>query len=51
MLKAACHGIVLGAVLPVLAYNVKCHNWMNVFIYIGLVALETNHIVAHLKES
>jgi len=51
LLKAAVHGILLGATLPVLLYNMKCKNWMNIITYSSLIALETYHIVEHLKES
>lgn len=48
-LKAAAHGLLLGCVLPLLAYNVSRQNWRNVFIYSALIGFELHHIVGHVS--
>lgn len=51
VLKAAVHGIVLGAILPVLTYNLKVKNSLNIFIYSALSIFELYNILGHLKDS
>lgn len=48
-LKGGIHGLLLGCVLPVLAYNAIRRNKLNSGIYFGIVILEIWHIAGHLK--
>lgn len=49
-LKAVSHGLLLGCILPILAYNVSSKNWFNVMVYAGIIGWEMNHIVGHVRE-
>lgn len=46
--KAGAHGLLLGCVLPVLAYNLMRRNTMNSAIYLGLMLFEVRQILGHL---
>lgn len=48
-LKAAAHGLLLGCVLPLLAYNVSRRNWRNIFIYAALIGFEIHSIAGHVS--
>ena len=48
-LKAACHGLFLGCLLPVLAYNALSGKRLNTLIYSTLLAFEVVQIVQHLE--
>lgn len=48
ILKAGCHGILLGATLPVLLYNLGAKNKLNACIYTILVGFESFQILKHL---
>ena len=50
-LKAACHGLFLGCLLPVLAYNVLAKRRLNTLIYSALLAFEVAQIVQHLEDA
>ena len=47
--KGGIHGLLLGCVLPVLAFNVVRRNKMNVAIYASLALLEIWRIAGHLR--
>ena len=49
-LKAACHGLFLGCLLPVLAYNIMGRKRLNAYIYGALLAFEVVQIVHHLED-
>ncbi|TMI95625.1 MAG: hypothetical protein E6H08_05975 [Bacteroidetes bacterium] len=51
LLKAACHGLLFGCTLPVLAYNASRKNHKNVFIYLALLSLEIFHITGHMRDA
>ncbi len=51
LLKAACHGLLFGCTLPVLAYNIARKNPRNSFIYLALLALEVFHITGHMRDA
>lgn len=46
-LKAAAHGLLLGCILPVLAYNVSRQNWRNTITYCFFIGFEIYHITGH----
>lgn len=50
-LKAVCHGIVVGAVLPVLAYNIGARNLKNVLLYLALEIVEGVQIARHVRDA
>lgn len=47
--KGGIHGLLLGCVLPVLAFNVMRRHKVNSVVYASLVLLELWHIAGHLK--
>ena len=49
-LKAAAHSLLLGCVLPVLAYNVTERKWLNVAVYAFLLGFELRHITGHCRD-
>lgn len=49
--KGVCHGLVLGAILLPLAYNVKIKKWRNVIVYAALIGFEVTHVLSHLKDA
>lgn len=49
LLKAACHGLLFGCALPVLAYNMARKNHGNALIYLALLGFEVIHITNHLR--
>ena len=51
LLKAACHGLLFGCVLPVLAYNIARKNHRNSLIYLALLTLEIFHITGHMRDA
>lgn len=48
--KAAAHGLLLGATLPVWAYNVKAGNRQNIVVYTVFVAFEVWQILGHVRK-
>ena len=50
-LKGGIHGLLLGCVLPVLAFNIMRRNVTNSVIYAGVVCLELFHIAGHLRDA
>lgn len=50
-LKAACHGVVIGCLLPVLAYNISAKKLRNITIYSALVGYEVFNIIEHLLDA
>ena len=50
-LKAACHGLLAGSALPVLAYNLSRRNHGNVLIYLALIAFEVFQVAGHLIDA
>ena len=50
-LKAACHGLFLGCLLPVLAYNLRRGKVLNSVVYLALGAFEVAQILTHLRDS
>lgn len=51
ILKAACHGIVIGCLLPVLAYNLSAKKLRNIVIYSALVGYEVFNVIEHLHDA
>lgn len=45
--KGGIHGVLLGCVLPVLAFNLIRRNRLNTGIYTALVGFELWHIIGH----
>ena len=50
-LKAFCHGLLTGCLLPIFAYNVGAKKWRNVAIYGGMLAYEAAMIYDHVKDT
>lgn len=50
-LKAACHGLLLGCLLPVIAYNISERKWGNVVTYTSLLLFELVLINEHMQET
>ena len=50
-LKGACHGLLAGCVLPILAYNLGARNWRNVAIYLGVVSFEAYQLWKHAEKA
>lgn len=51
ILKAACHGLFIGCLLPVLAYNVSAKRKSNVLLYGLLFGYEVFQVAHHLKDA
>lgn len=49
-LKALMHGLLLGCLLPILAYNVYRRKGMNNLIYGSLLLFEVGQILSHLQK-
>lgn len=47
--KGGIHGLLLGCVLPVLAFNVMRGHKLNSGIYVAIVFMEIWHIGGHLR--
>lgn len=50
-LKATCHGLFLGCLLPVLAYNLAARKKRNILVYAAVAVYEVINIIEHLTDS
>jgi len=50
LFKAWAHGLMIGCMVPIVAYNVMIRKWRNLFIYGLAVTAEIYFISEHLKE-
>lgn len=49
--KAACHGLVMGCLFPVLAYNLKRQRVVNSMVYVALIGFEIFQVLGHVKDA
>jgi len=50
LLKGVCHGLLLGCLLPIVAYNVMAGKKRNILVYTGLIAFEVGQIIGHIRD-
>lgn len=49
-LKGACHGLVAGCLLPVIAYNLARGKKANTLIYLLFLGFEIAQVAGHVKD-
>ena len=51
LLKGACHGLLFGCTLPILAYNIVQKKHRNTLIYLLVLGVEIYQIMTHVQEA
>ncbi len=51
ILKAACHGLLAGCLLPIIAYNLANGKVKNSLIYLSLLGFEIGQIMGHMHDA
>ena len=49
--KAAAHGLLLGCLIPIFAWNIYRKRTLGIILYTIFAAFECYHIVNHIQES